>query len=269
MDLFAPIAQIPLERFAELSAELAEAEQDPAKTAEILLAQGVSTEDWNAARAGWTERIHDPVRGSPVAVRYSTLFHAALDRRKGPPPDISFEDFAALWGEALATGLPAMWQRQGITPFAWSRMSFRWISVIAQDPSRFMPFIAAAEQHARRLTQGAAPPPVVHVAMPPEPAPAAAPTAEPPKQQGFEQDASVAAKAVGKAMVSGFNAFGSALDSLGKSILGPSVGQRVLVAWSDGNKYPGTVAQVGKGQYLITMPNGSQHWVAEAYIRKE
>lgn len=89
--------------------------------------------------------------------------------------------------------------------------------------------------------------------------------------QSFDKDATVAAKAVGKAFVSGFGALGSAFDDLSKSLLGPSVGSAVVVQWSDGNKYPGTVAQVGKGQYQglyqVTMADGTQHWIPEAYVK--
>ncbi|MFO0755269.1 MAG: hypothetical protein U0359_02185 [Byssovorax sp.] len=37
-------------------------------------------------------------------------------------------------------------------------------------------------------------------------------------------------------------------------------GARVNVAAPDGNRYPGTVVQEQGGQYLVTMPNGQQHW---------
>ena len=43
-------------------------------------------------------------------------------------------------------------------------------------------------------------------------------------------------------------------------------GARVLVQWSDGNRYPGTVAQEANGQYLIAFGNGAQHWVSLQYL---
>lgn len=46
--------------------------------------------------------------------------------------------------------------------------------------------------------------------------------------------------------------------------LGP--GSRVLVAWSDGNRYPATVVQVALGQFLCAFPNGQQQWVGESYV---
>jgi hypothetical protein len=37
-------------------------------------------------------------------------------------------------------------------------------------------------------------------------------------------------------------------------------GTRVTVFAPDGNRYPATVAQVGQGQYLCTMPDGKPYW---------
>lgn len=46
--------------------------------------------------------------------------------------------------------------------------------------------------------------------------------------------------------------------------LGP--GTPVLVAWSDGNRYPATVVQAANGQYLCAFPDGQQHWIGAAYV---
>ncbi|TKD09240.1 hypothetical protein [Polyangium fumosum] len=111
------------------------------------------------------------------------------------------------------------------------------------------------------------PEPAAVPAAEPAAAPAAVPTAAPVQQpKTLEQEATDAAKAVGGALKSGFDKLGHALDSFGKSLSKPGVGSAVLVAWSDGNKYPGTVAQISQGQYFVTMSNGEQYWVAEAYI---
>jgi hypothetical protein len=41
--------------------------------------------------------------------------------------------------------------------------------------------------------------------------------------------------------------------------IGP--GRQVLVAWSDGNKYPATVTQVNGNQANLVFPNGQTMWV--------
>ncbi|MDC3960119.1 hypothetical protein [Polyangium jinanense] len=111
------------------------------------------------------------------------------------------------------------------------------------------------------------PAPAPEPAAAPEPAPAAAPTPAPTQQpKSLEQEAADAARAVEGALKNGFDKLGHALDSFGKSLSKPGVGSTVLVAWSDGNKYPGTVAQIAQGQYFVTMSNGEQYWVAEQYI---
>jgi len=43
-------------------------------------------------------------------------------------------------------------------------------------------------------------------------------------------------------------------------------GAMVLVHWSDGNRYPGTVLQAANGQLLVAFPNGAQQWVDTKYV---
>jgi hypothetical protein len=253
MDPLAPIAGLSLDRYADLSADVAVAHGDPLKIGEALGKAGVPAADWERAHAGWSARLADPVHGLPVAGQFEARYHAALDRLLGPPPDVPPEDFAAMLGEALLGGLPVMGQRRGVSPLAWSRISYRHRSALAAEPARLSSVLALAMSIAERRLSGAVP--------------AGAPATGSPKDRAFEQDASVAAKAVGKAVVSGLDAFGSALDAVGKSIMGSKAGDRILVHWSDGNRYPGTVAQVGKGQYLVTMADGSQHWIPEAFVK--
>jgi hypothetical protein len=43
-------------------------------------------------------------------------------------------------------------------------------------------------------------------------------------------------------------------------------GVMVLVQWSNGNRYAGTVLQTSGSQVLVTFPNGQQHWVDVKYV---
>jgi hypothetical protein len=43
-------------------------------------------------------------------------------------------------------------------------------------------------------------------------------------------------------------------------------GSEVLVQWSDGNRYPGTVAQASGDRCLVVFPNGTQDWIPIAYL---
>lgn len=86
MDIWAPIHGITVDRFAELSAEIAN-ENDPEKQAGIVGAHGVQRPDWEAARAGWTARVQDMSLLGAVATRYWPLYHAAVQRKQaGPQP---------------------------------------------------------------------------------------------------------------------------------------------------------------------------------------
>ena len=246
MDPLSPVSGVSLEKYADVSADIALTKNDPVKIGEALGKAGVSSEVWDQVHAGWSARLADPVIGASVAPKFEARYHAALDKLMGPPPDVPPEDFAAMLGEALMGGLPAMGRSRRVDPLTWSRISFRARAAAAEEPGRLVALLSLAEQIADRRLSGAVPLPPVKT---------------------FEQDATVAAKAVGKAVLSGLDAFGSAVGSLGKQILGHSVGAAVMVTWSDGRKYPGTVAQVGKDQYLVTMGDGSQHWIPEAFVK--
>ena len=51
----------------------------------------------------------------------------------------------------------------------------------------------------------------------------------------------------------------------GPAPLGP--GSAVMVTASDGNEYPGTIAQAAQGQYLCSFPNGDQNWYPANAVR--
>jgi hypothetical protein len=85
MDPWAPISGISLERYAELSAEVA-GENDKTRQAAILGRLGVAGPDGEAASAGWQARIQDPSLMGAVATRYWPLYNAAVARKRQPPP---------------------------------------------------------------------------------------------------------------------------------------------------------------------------------------
>ncbi|MEZ4295359.1 MAG: hypothetical protein R3B70_10320 [Polyangiaceae bacterium] len=254
MDPLAPIAGLTIDRYAELSAEVAAARGDSLKVGEVLEKAGLPSDDWQRAHAGWSARLADPVLGLPLGARFEERYHEKLDDLLGPPPDVPPEDFAAMLGEALALGLPGMGETRGVSPLVWSRISYNSRKILATDPTRLTACLALASQISERRLTGEAPP-----TEPVAPGPL--------KDRVFEQDATVAAKAVGKAFFSGLDAFGSAMDQMSKSLLGPSVGSRVIVQWSDGNKYPGTVAKLEEGRVLVTMSDGAQRWIPEAFVQ--
>jgi len=47
---------------------------------------------------------------------------------------------------------------------------------------------------------------------------------------------------------------------------GYAVGSEVLVTWSDGNRYPGTVLEAQGEQYRVGFPDGQAHWIGAGYL---
>lgn len=159
---------------------------------------------------------------------------------------VSFDDYVAMCGAAKALGLPTMLQRYGVDMNGWTQISGGWNQAIAQAPMQYGNYGIMVEQEAARIAAGG---PLRPLGM-----------ARP--QQNLDQ----AANALGNAAVAGFNALGNAFDALGREVVAITVGSHVLVAWSDGQRYPGTVMQIAPGQYLVAMANGQQHWVPAAAV---
>ena len=184
MDPWAPINGLSLERYAELGAAI-EGVTDPEKQAEVVGQHGVPRLDWEAAKAGWTQRMADPALMGQVAKRYGALYQGALARRHGQPQ------------QAYPQQQPQPQQQQPQQPYP---------------------------------------------------------------QQPYPQSA-------GAQIGSALNAFGNAFGALVESAVGGfSVGSRVLVQWSDGKRYPGTVTASQGGQVEVAFPDGRRVWVAQAYV---
>jgi hypothetical protein len=68
---FSPIAGVSIELYAEISKGLAAYGYDVSKAPEVAASKGVSGEDWDAAQAGWNERIK---ADKAVAQRFNALY---------------------------------------------------------------------------------------------------------------------------------------------------------------------------------------------------
>lgn len=296
MDPFALVAGISLEQYAELCAIVALYEGNAEPPAELLHDKGVSLDTWNTVRDGWTNRLEDPSTAAMLATRFVPAYYAALDRVHGPAPTISFEGYVSLTAEVQHHGFWATIGRLGLARHRFAQIAFSWNVAFSRDPQQFVAYVCLFHIEIARLARGGASRPipelgevlapnpespdvsrsVEQVAPIPAPIPVATPIATPapvipmpaPVQpaKSIEQEASEAANAVGNVLKSGFDKLGGALDAFGKSLNKPAVGSHVFVTWSDGNKYPGMVADIGQGQYLVTMSDGRQVWVPDAYV---
>jgi len=306
MDASALVAGISLEQYAELCAIVALYEGDPAPPAELLHDKGVSLDTWNAAKTGWTNHLEDPSTAATLAMTFVPAYYAALDRVHGPAPTLSFESYVALVAEVQHHGFWATIGRLGLARHRFAQIAFSWNVAFSRDPQQFVAYVCLLHIEIARLARGEAPRPIpalgvashAHVEaldahevieeVEPEPVPVPVPVPNPIQTpiavpavvpapahvqpahvqpaKSLEQEASEAAHAVGGVLKNGFNKLGGALDAFGKSLNKPTSGSHVFVTWSDGNKYPGMVTEVGQGQYLVTMSDGRQVWIPEAYI---
>ncbi|MBX3228057.1 MAG: hypothetical protein KIT84_27470 [Labilithrix sp.] len=278
MDPWSPIAGISLERYAELSAEVT-GETDPAKQAEIVGKLGVSAADWQAATSGWTARMQDPSLMGQVATRYMPLYQAALAKKSGGAPQVTFDDYVAMSGCVPVMGRAGMLAHYKLTEAQWTMIAGHWNSVIPTNPA-YMQYGVLVEQEAARLRAGGQPKPLGGggAAAAPAPAPVApAPAAAPnpygypqqpnpyAQQQPYYNNPNYQAQQAGAAVGNAFNSFGNALGSFFDSAIGAfNPGSRVIVTWSDGGRYPATVTQAPRnGQVEVGFPDGRRVWVPQ------
>jgi hypothetical protein len=83
------------------------------------------------------------------------------------------------------------------------------------------------------------------------------------QQPNYNQQAAQFGNEVGNA----FSAFGSALGSfVNGAVAGFLPGSPVMVQWSDGQRYPGTVTTSQAGQVQVAFPDGRQVWVPQQFV---
>ena len=281
-----PINGISLERYAELSAEVTDFINDPEQCARAVEAQGVSRADWDAAHKGWIARMQDMALMGRVATAYMPLYNAALAKKRGTI-DCSFEDFVAVSAAFKAWGRERTLAHYQIDDGAWTQISSTWTTQrIPQNMGQYGMFGMLVEQEAARLSQGG-PPKNVQFAksagytggsgrsMPQTAAGQQAYQAQQVEnqmmaqavQQGVAQHVAAAQAQAGAAYAN----VGANVGFLGRAALGAfgmgaiangvGPGMAVLVQWTDGNRYPATVSQVGGGQVQVAFGDGRQMWV--------
>jgi len=162
-----------------------------------------------------------------------------------PAPPIEYEEYVALSAAAKVWGATGMAGYYRIDMQAWEALQALWEPRIAHNPQLSQGHAARVDQEARRIQSGGQARPIGTL-----------------QYQNFERQAEQAGAAIGSAAVAGLSALGSAFGS----VAGPTVGARVTVQWSDGQRYPGTIAQIAQGQYLVTMQNGQQHWIPSQFV---
>lgn len=234
MNYYEPIAGISLERYAELGAEVSHT-QDKDEQARLVEGLGVPRASWEAAVQGWTQRMQDMSNMGQIATQYMSLYQAALSKKQGKV-EVSFEDYVAMEAAIQVFGYEGMIAHYGLDQGTWTMIAGHWTQQFAMDPMRYgMQRNTLQQQEVARLRAGGQPKAVqiqrVGAPSPQPPQQPAAPAYQPPPP----------APAL-------------------------SVGGQALVQWADGNKYPGSIAQLAEDQALVAFPNGQQIWVALRWI---
>lgn len=273
MDPYAPIQGISLERYAELGAEL-DGITDPEAQAQKVGELGVSRQDWEAAHNGWIARMQDMSLMGQVATRYMPLYNAALAKRKGTA-SLSFDDFVAVSAAIGVFGVEGALGHYQLSQGDWTTISAHWMGEMTRDANVAVRRGSLQEQEMARLRGGGQPKPV-QVSRQAAGAPVAGggaafdPNAHNAAmmQYGAQQQAASMQYAAGilggSAVQAAVGMAGAMAQATGGT--GLILGRQVLVQWADGNRYPGTIMQLGGNQAQVVMQDGRPIWVETQYL---
>lgn len=274
MDPYSPINGISLERYADLGAEL-DGITDPGEQQRKVATLGVAAADWEAAKAGWTARMQDMSLMGQVATRYMQLYNAALAAKKGTA-SMSFDDYVAVSAGIQVFGYEGAMAHYKLSMGDWTTISAHWMAELPKDMNLAMRRNQLQEAEANRLRGGGAPR-AVQVTRQGAGAPVAGgaaafdanaaqanmmAAAQPNMQAWQAYSAGVMNQAGVQQAVQMAGAMAQATGGSGLI-----VGRKVLVAWSDGNKYPGNILQLnGNTHCEVVFPDGRKMWVENQYL---
>lgn len=186
-----------------------------------------------------------------------------------PAPHVTFEDYVAMSGCASVLGYEGMLAHYKLTPAQWTQIAGQWNAVIPTSP-HYAQFGLLVQRESARLRAGGTPKSVTFGApapVPPGPNPYGAHPAPQPWPAQPQPYGGAQASNIGAQFGAAFAALGTAVGALVNSAVGAySIGAPVMVQWSDGNRYPGTIAQVHDGQLQVGFPDGRLVWVPESYV---
>jgi hypothetical protein len=129
---------ISIETYAELCARMADTGGDEAKELAIAAAQGVSAEEWKAAKAGFTAKMSDPKDMGKTAMAFMPLYQAAQARARGGQAPCTLEQYTTVHAEMAfrkdAAGQQIQHQlvlaQHGFTHQAWLECEGYWTPIV-------------------------------------------------------------------------------------------------------------------------------------------
>jgi len=90
---------IPIEKYADLCALMADTAGDEGKEKAIAEAHGVSAADWKASKTGWTAKMSDPSDMGRTAMAFMPLYQAAQAKARGGKEPCTLEVYTKIHAE--------------------------------------------------------------------------------------------------------------------------------------------------------------------------
>jgi len=165
---------VSIEKYADLCAMMANTAGDVNKENSIAEANGVSTADWAAAKAGFTAKMSDPSDMGKTAMAFMPLFQQAQAKARGGAEPGSLEDFAVIHAEMALLKDPADSTKQidfmqvlknhNYTHPKWIEMETYWTPIVAADsklplemqkrfdPAQSMKYAAMIQKESDRIS---------------------------------------------------------------------------------------------------------------------
>ncbi len=147
------VNNVSLKKYAELCAKMADTGGDEALESGIAAGDGVTTEDWKAAKEYYTQKMQDPADMGQTALAFMPLYQAAQARlRDGTPPG-SLEQYTKVHAEMAYMKDPEdpsekvdhmkVIADNGFTHPEWLEMEGYWTPRVASDTDpKFDPELA-------------------------------------------------------------------------------------------------------------------------------
>lgn len=117
--------------------------EETEKHAEIAGANGVSKDDWEAAKQGWTERMQNPGYALQIQQVFMPAYQKALEEGQGSEPPCSLEDYARIKAAMVWEKDPEnseqkidfqkVLDREGYTITQWGAIESYWNQRINKD----------------------------------------------------------------------------------------------------------------------------------------
>lgn len=268
---FSPIHGISLERYAELGAAIADANDDQAKIAEIIEKEGVAKDDFEAAKKGWTARMQDMSLMGKVATAYMPLYQAALAKKRGGKASASYEDFVAVSAAIKVFGFEVALKACNVSMTDWTEIAGHWNGTMASRMMEFAGHHDAVSREEARIRAGGQPrtPEVKRVAAPAIAAAATAAAGAPMQMPMQPMQPMQVPQMQMPAMQMPQIGFAFGLQQVGAFLGGVGPGSNVIVIHpANQQRYQARVLSTMPDQTLVQFPNGSQQWVPANAVQR-